>query len=93
MAKSENNEVMYGARGRVGNLVVFKNFGSNQTVIAKRPRRPDNPVYSEKQVLAKQKFREAVAYAKGVIENPMLTANIPALKLQRKQRIPLAIPS
>lgn len=78
MAKSENNEVMYGARGRVGNLVVFKNFGNNQTVIARRPRRPDNPVYTEKQVLVKQKFREAVVYAKGVIENPALTANYQA---------------
>lgn len=74
MAKSENNEVMYGARGKVGNLVVFKNFGNNQTVIAKRPRRPENPVYTEKQILVKQKFREAVVYAKGVVNNPDLAA-------------------
>lgn len=74
MAKSENNEVMYGARGKVGNLVVFKNFGSNQTVIAKRPKRPDNPVYTAKQLEAKLKFREAVVYARGVINNPALLA-------------------
>ena len=74
MAKSENNEVMYGARGKVGNLVVFKNFGSNQTVIAKRPKRADNPMYTEKQLNAKLKFREAVVYAKGVINNPALLA-------------------
>ena len=54
MAKSENNEVMFGARGRVGNLVVFKNFGNNQTVIAKRPRRSENPVYTAKQIGVKQ---------------------------------------
>ena len=65
---------MYGARGRVGNLVVFKNFGSNQTVIAKRPKRADNPMYTEKQLEAKLKFREAVVYAKGVINNPALLA-------------------
>jgi len=39
---------MYGASGKVGNLVVFKNFGSNQTVIAKRPKRADNPKYYRK---------------------------------------------
>lgn len=78
MAKSENNEVMFGARGRVGNLVVFKNFGNNQTVIAKRPRRPDNPVYTAKQIEVKQKFREAVVYAKGVISNPDLAASYQA---------------
>ncbi len=78
MAKSENNEVMFGARGRVGNLVVFKNFGNNQTVIAKRPKRPDNPVYTAKQIEVKQRFREAVAYAKGVIGNPMLTEDYQA---------------
>lgn len=74
MAKSENNEVMFGARGKIGNLVVFKNFGSNQTVISKRPRRPENLVYTEKQILVKQKFREAVLYAKGVLSTPDLMA-------------------
>lgn len=74
MAKSENNEVMYGARGKVGNLLVFKNFGSNQTVIAKRPKKAENPVYSAKQLEAKLKFREAVVYARGVINNPALLA-------------------
>ena len=74
MAKSENNEVMYGVRSRVGNLVVFKNFGNKQTVISKRPRRSDNPVYAEKQISVKQKFREAVVHAKGVISHPDLGA-------------------
>ena len=74
MAKSENNEVMFGARGKVGNLLVFKNFANNQTVIAKRPRRPENLAYTEKQVKATQKFREGVLYAKGVISNPDLAA-------------------
>ncbi len=66
MAKSENNEVMFGARGRVGHLVVFKNFGNNQTVIARRPRRVENPVYTAKQLATKLKFREAVVYAQGI---------------------------
>lgn len=74
MAKSENNEVMFGARGRVGNLVVFKNFGSNQTVISRLKRKVKNPVYTVKQENVKYKFREAVIYAKGIINDPDLVA-------------------
>lgn len=74
MAKSENNEVMYGARGRVGNLLVFKNFGKDRTIISKRRKKPDNPVYSLKQELAKEKFREGIIYAKGALEDPVLFA-------------------
>jgi hypothetical protein len=74
MAKSENNEVMFGARGRIGHLVVFKNFGTNETVISKRRKKPVNPVYSEDQEAAKEKFRAGVVYAKGVKESPELLA-------------------
>lgn len=74
MAKSENNEVMYGARGRVGNLVVFKNFGNNQTVISRLKKKVDNPVYTAKQETVKEWFKEAVIYAKGIIADPDLLA-------------------
>jgi len=74
MAKSENNEVMYGARGKVGNLVVFKNFGENQTVISKRRKKIVNPRYTVNQERTKDKFREGVVYAKGIIADPDLTA-------------------
>jgi len=74
MAKSENNEVMHGARGKVGNLVVFKNFGNGKTIISKVPRKRDNPVYSQTQELAKERFREGVIYAKGAVQDPILSA-------------------
>ncbi|MFA6277105.1 MAG: hypothetical protein WC622_10175 [Pedobacter sp.] len=74
MAKSENNEVMFGARGRVGNLVVFKNFGSNQTVISRLKRKVKNPVYTDKQEEVKNRFKEAVIYAKGIVNDVDLTA-------------------
>ena len=74
MAKSENNEVMYGSRERVGNLVVFKNYGDGKTIISKVPRKRDNPVYSENQELAKERFREGVIYAKGAVQDPILSA-------------------
>ncbi|MES2653500.1 MAG: hypothetical protein V4663_17315 [Bacteroidota bacterium] len=74
MAKSENNEVMYGARGKVGNLLVFKNFGDGKTIISKIPRRKDNPVYSETQQIAKERFKEGVMYARGASLDPILSA-------------------
>ena len=74
MAKSENNEVMFGARGKIGNLVVFKNFGENQTVIAKRRKKIINPKYTIEQERTKEKFRDGVVYAKGVIADADLTA-------------------
>jgi len=74
MAKSENNEVMYGARGKVGNLVVFKNYGDGKTIIAKVARKRDKPVYSEDQQFAKERFKEGVIYAKGVVQDPILSA-------------------
>jgi hypothetical protein len=74
MAKSENNEVMYGARGRVGNLVIFKNFGNGKTIISKIPRKKDNPTYSVDQQVAKERFKEGVLYAKGAASDPILSA-------------------
>lgn len=72
MAKSENNEVMYGARGKVGNLVVFKNY-YGQTVIAKARRKQKNPTSTRMQQLFKERFKEGVIYAKGVLQDPVLT--------------------
>jgi len=46
---------MYGASGKVCNLVVFKNFGSNQTVIAKRPKERTTLCITERQLEAKLK--------------------------------------
>ncbi|TCC89112.1 hypothetical protein EZ428_15535 [Pedobacter frigiditerrae] len=65
---------MFGARGRVGNLVVFKNFGSNQTVISRLKRKVKNPVYTNKQEEVKYKFKEAVIYARGIVGDPDLLA-------------------
>ena len=71
MAKSENNEVMFGARGRVGNLVVFKNY-YGRTIISKVKTKRDKEVFSEKQELTKERFKEAVIYAKGVVKDEIL---------------------
>ena len=71
MAKSENNEVMFGARGRVGNLVVFKNY-YGRTIISKVKTKRDNEEFSEKQELTQERFKEAVIYAKGAVKDEIL---------------------
>ena len=71
MAKSENNEVMFGARGRVGNLVVFKNY-YGRTIISKVKTKRDKEEFNEKRELTKERFREAVIYAKGAIKDEIL---------------------
>ncbi|MFA6278354.1 MAG: hypothetical protein WC622_16525 [Pedobacter sp.] len=71
MAKSENNEVMFGARGQVGNLVVFKNY-YGRTIISKVKTKRDKEVFSEKQELTKERFKEAVIYAKGAVKDEIL---------------------
>lgn len=72
MAKSENNEVMFGARGKVGNLVVFKNY-YGRTIISKVQSKREKPNYSDEQVLIKERFKEGVIYAKGVLQDPILS--------------------
>lgn len=71
MAKSENNEVMFGARGQVGNLVVFKNY-YGRTIISKVKTKKDNQVFSDDQRLVKERFKEAVIYAKGAMKDDIL---------------------
>ncbi len=72
MAKSEDNEVMFGARGQVGNLVVFKKY-YGRTIISKVRTKRDKPSYSLKQELAKERFKEGVIYAKGVVQDQILS--------------------
>jgi hypothetical protein len=72
MAKSENNEVMFGARGQVGNLVVFKNY-HGRTIISKVKTKKDNQKYTQDQELVKERFKEGVFYAKSVLLDEVLS--------------------
>ncbi|WP_207426666.1 hypothetical protein [Pedobacter sp. SYSU D00535] len=66
--ESVNNDLVQGATGRIGNMLVFRQRGG-KTFIAKRPRKKEVPD-SEGQELVKEKFRMAVAYAKAVCNDP-----------------------
>ena len=62
MAKSLNNIVMYGASGKLGNQIVFRQGKGGQTIIAAKPAagRSFNPTQQAHQ----EAFREAIAYAR-----------------------------
>ena len=62
MAKSLNNIVMYGASGKLGNQIVFRQGKGGQTIIAVKPAagRSFNPAQQAHQ----DAFRNAIAYAK-----------------------------
>ncbi|MCY1505548.1 hypothetical protein D9M68_397670 [compost metagenome] len=72
MAKSENNEIMHGARGKVGKLLVFRNY-YGQTIISRNGRRKKSTIPSEEQTLVKERFKEGVIYAKGVLQDQVLS--------------------
>jgi hypothetical protein len=67
MAKLKNNIVFSGASGKIGD-VIFKKY-SYGTVISKIPDR-SNVTLSTNQVSDNSKFKEAVAYAKSIINDP-----------------------
>jgi len=74
MAKSFDNEVMAGASGRVGKMLVFRQRG-DQTVIARKPRkRRDGKPFSQDQLQMQNRFLDASLYARKAIENPELKA-------------------
>ena len=67
MAKSRNNVVMHGASGKVGDLLLFsQRFG--KTVFGKIP--VNNAEPSDKQLAFKDKFRQAIKFAKRAMADP-----------------------
>lgn len=76
MAESTDNVVMYGMRGLVGKLLVFKNF-FGKTIVARRPRRTDAPPLPE-QLERQERFRLAAIYAKNAIAVPLTKAEYEA---------------
>lgn len=62
MAKSLNNIVMYGASGKLGNQIVFRQGKGGQTIIATKPAAGRN--FNANQQAHHEAFREAIMYAK-----------------------------
>jgi hypothetical protein len=68
MAKVGDNIVTTGLRGKLGNLIVFRNRGG-KTIVAKAPGER-NTEWSEAQKKHRLKFQEAVLYAKHAMAVP-----------------------
>ncbi|MBC8033007.1 MAG: hypothetical protein H7Y03_02605 [Chitinophagaceae bacterium] len=69
MAKSDDNVVMKGMTGIIGDMLVFKNR-AGQTVVSKIPKFKENRVATAKQQLVQDRFAMACFYAKAAINNP-----------------------
>ena len=67
MAESKNNVVTFGLRGKIGDLLVFRQK-DGKTIVSKRPERTKG--WSEKQIAQRRRFKSGVIYAKGAIEAP-----------------------
>lgn len=74
--ESLNNDLVFGASGRIGEMLVFRQRG-NKTFISKRPRRKET-FDTPKQSAVKERFKEAVVYAKSVLLDPDLKAEYEA---------------
>jgi hypothetical protein len=65
MAKVGNNIVVTGLRGKLGNLIVFRNLGG-KTVVAQAPQKRENEP-TEAQEQHQHRFQEAILYGKASI--------------------------
>jgi hypothetical protein len=68
MAKQTRNVVTHGLSGKIGDLLVFRQK-DGKTIVAKAPAPPKR--VSEKQTEHRQRFQEAVIYAKAALASPV----------------------
>jgi len=72
MGKLDDNVLVHGLRGKVGDLLVFR-IVNGKTIVAKAPSTA-NRVPSQKQLDRQEHFQEAVIYGKTVVVTPELKA-------------------
>ncbi|MDR3269443.1 MAG: hypothetical protein LBT83_10300 [Tannerella sp.] len=71
MAKQKGNVVTHGLRGKIGDLLLFRQYASG-TVVSSIPRASGKE--SELQKAQRRKFQHAVLYAKAISADPELNA-------------------
>lgn len=69
MAKVSNNIILHGASGAIGGQIVVRKTRLG-TVLAAMPKGPDEDKATAKQKEWREKFRQAVGYAKGAHDRP-----------------------
>jgi hypothetical protein len=67
MAKQERNVVTYGLRGKIGDLLIFRQR-DGKTIVSKIP--AYSKTVSEKQAAHRKRFQQAVIYAKAAVASP-----------------------
>jgi hypothetical protein len=84
MAYSERSFVLRHVRGQIGKQIVIKQYGKKTVITAYPNMSGIKPSTLQKQ--KRNKFSEAVAYARRIIDNPALKAAY-AKKLKKGQRV------
>ena len=77
MAESTDNVVMYGMRGLIGKMLIFKNF-FGKTIVARRPKKRETPPTAD-QLEIQDRFKLASVYAKNAIQDATLKAEYAAV--------------
>lgn len=70
MAIVDKNIIIEGLKGKLGNMLVFRQR-NGKTVVSVAPQKTDKPP-SEAQLSRRERFRRAVVYAQEVLQNPSL---------------------
>ncbi len=72
MAIVDKNIIIKGLKGKLGNMLVFRQR-NGKTIVSTVPQKTDKPP-TPAQLTRREKFRKAVVYAQGVLQNPTLHA-------------------
>jgi spore coat protein CotF len=72
MAKLNKDSLLHGISGSIGEDLVFKNY-ANKTIVSKKPDM-SKVKPSHLQLLSRERFAKATAYAKHINNNPELRA-------------------
>ena len=67
MAESKNNYVMFGMSGKLGKLLIFRQRGGKTFATAVPTR---TGAFTEEQLEIQSKFKEAAAWARGILKSP-----------------------
>jgi hypothetical protein len=67
MAESKNNYVMFGMSGKLGKLLVFRQRAGKTFAMAVPTR---TSAFTEEQLEIQSKFKEAAAWARGILKDP-----------------------
>lgn len=72
MASSTNNDLTFGLRGKIGKMMVFRQF-FGKTIASRQPEKKER-IATPEQELNKERFQEAVIYAKNALLNESIRA-------------------